>query len=80
MQVALMKVLLSIKPQYVDEIVKGNKKYEFRKKIFKKKDEVQEIYIYSTSPVKKIIGYFNLIESSKTVQKNYGNNTKISLA
>lgn len=53
-----MKVLLSIKPQYVDEIVKGNKKYEFRKKVFKKKNKVQEIYIYSTSPVKKIVGYF----------------------
>jgi len=53
-----MKVLLSIKPQYVDEILKGTKKYEFRKKVFKKKNEVQEIYIYSTSPVKKIVGYF----------------------
>lgn len=53
-----MKVLLSIKPQYVEEIIKGNKKYEFRKKVFKKKDEVNEVYIYSTSPVKKIVGYF----------------------
>lgn len=53
-----MKVLLSIKPQYVEEILKGNKKYEFRKKVFKKKKEVKEVYIYSTSPVKKIVGYF----------------------
>lgn len=53
-----MKVLLSIKPQYVDQIIKGNKKYEFRKKIFKRKEEVEEVYIYSTSPVKKIVGYF----------------------
>jgi predicted transcriptional regulator len=53
-----MKVLLSIKPKYVDEIVKGNKKYEFRKKVFKNKNEVKEVYIYSSSPIKKIIGFF----------------------
>lgn len=53
-----MKVLLSIKPKYVDEIIKGNKKYEFRKTDFKRKKELKEVYIYSTSPVKKIVGYF----------------------
>ncbi|MBU4607575.1 MAG: ASCH domain-containing protein [Methanobacterium sp.] len=55
-----MKALLSIKPQYVDEIIKGKKKYEFRKKVFKKENEVKEIYIYSSSPVKKIVGYFKV--------------------
>jgi type I restriction enzyme S subunit len=30
-----MDVLLSIKPKYVDAILKGEKKYEFRKIIFK---------------------------------------------
>lgn len=53
-----MKVLLSIKPKYVNEIVKGNKKYEFRKKVFKRNNEIKEVYIYSTSPVKKIVGFF----------------------
>lgn len=53
-----MEVLLSIKPRYVEEIINGNKKYEFRKKVFKKKDGVNGIYIYSSSPVKKIVGYF----------------------
>lgn len=55
-----MKALLSIKPQYVEEIIKGNKKYEFRKKVFKKDNEVNGIYIYSSSPVKKIVGYFTV--------------------
>ena len=31
-----MRVLLSIKPDFVNEIIKGNKKYEYRKKIFRK--------------------------------------------
>jgi predicted transcriptional regulator len=53
-----MNVLLAIKPKYVDEIIKGNKKYEFRKAIFKQLDDVEFVYIYSSAPVKKIVGYF----------------------
>ena len=52
-------VLLSIKPQYVDAIVRGEKKYEFRKQIFKSTN-VTKVYIYSSSPIQKIIGYFKL--------------------
>ncbi len=53
-----MKVLLSVKPKYVEKIKRGEKKYEFRKVIFKKK--VEEIVIYSSSPVKKIVGKFEI--------------------
>lgn len=59
-----MNVLLSIKPKYVEEIKKGTKKYEFRKTRFREK-YINEAYIYSTSPVKRIVGYFtirNIIE------------------
>jgi type I restriction enzyme S subunit len=52
-----MNVLLSIKPKYAELIKSGLKKYEFRRK-FSKKTGVGKIYIYSTSPVKKIIGAF----------------------
>ncbi|MDG6251362.1 ASCH domain-containing protein [Methanocalculus sp.] len=54
-----MRVLLSIKPKYVEQILKGNKKFEFRKVIFKDQS-VQEIFIYSSYPVKKIIGKFRV--------------------
>ena len=50
-------VLLSIKPQYAEKIAQGLKKVEFRKKVFV--DSVDTVYVYSSSPVKKIIGYFN---------------------
>jgi len=50
-----MRVLLSIKPKYVDKIFCGSKKYEFRKNIFKN-ENVREIVIYSSSPMKKIVG------------------------
>lgn len=54
-----MNVLLSIKPMYVDEILAGKKIFEFRKSIFKKKD-ISEVFIYSSSPVKKIVASFEI--------------------
>ncbi len=54
-----MDVLLSIKPKYVRSIIEGGKRYEFRKTIFKNR-EIDLIYIYSSSPVKKIIGSFEV--------------------
>ncbi len=53
-----MNVLLSIKPKYVERIADGEKKLEFRKVIFKSVNRPDRIYIYCTSPVKKIMGYF----------------------
>lgn len=49
-----MDVLLSIKPEYVDKIADGTKLYEFRKSVFK--NSVDKIWVYSSSPVKKIVG------------------------
>ncbi len=54
-----MKVLLSIKPEFVKEIFNGNKKFEYRKAIFKNKD-VKTIVIYATMPVGKIVGEFDI--------------------
>ncbi|ASG06514.1 MULTISPECIES: hypothetical protein [Vibrio] len=49
-----MKALLSIKPKYVDEIISGKKKYEFRKKTFKR--DIDSIIVYCTSPIKMVVG------------------------
>jgi type I restriction enzyme S subunit len=54
-----MDVLLSIKPKYVKSIIEGDKRYEFRKTIFKNR-EIDRIFIYSSSPVKKIVGTFEI--------------------
>lgn len=51
---------MSIKPQYADKILNGTKKFEFRKSIPKRIDEVDKILIYSTSPVQRVIGYFTV--------------------
>lgn len=50
-----MKILLSIKPQYVEKIISGEKRYEFRKKEFKRKD-IDTIVVYSSGNVKKLVG------------------------
>lgn len=54
-----MKVLLSIKPEFVEKIFNGTKKYEFRKSIFKNKD-VDTVVVYASSPCKCIIGEFKI--------------------
>jgi len=54
-----MNVLLSVKPKYANEIVSGRKKYEFRKSIFKR-ENIEKMYIYSSSPVKKIIAIVDI--------------------
>ncbi len=54
-----MNVLLSIKPKYVNEIIRGKKRYEFRKVIFRNRN-VTTVYIYSSSPEKQIVGSFEI--------------------
>ena len=55
-----MNLLISIKPEFVKKILAYEKLYEFRKSIFK--EDVDKIFIYSTYPVKKIVGYFEVGE------------------
>jgi len=56
----LTNAILSIKPQYAQAILAGNKRVEFRKKVFKR--PVDKVYIYSSSPIKRLIGYFTFTE------------------
>ena len=54
-----MKVLLSIRPEFVKEIVNGNKKYEYRKLIFKR-DDISTVVVYATKPYGKVVGEFEI--------------------
>lgn len=49
-----MKAMLSIKPEYVRRILAGEKTYEFRKRIFSRRD-VDTIIIYTTSPICQVL-------------------------
>lgn len=54
-----MRVLLSIKPDFVEKVFSGEKKYEFRRVIFKK-PEVNTVVVYASMPVQKVIGEFSI--------------------
>ena len=49
----MCKILMSINPEHVNNILNGNKIYEYRKTKCKKK--IDSIVIYSTAPVMKVI-------------------------
>ena len=53
-------VILSIQPKFADKIFNHIKKYEYRKAIFS--PNVKKVYVYSSSPICKIIGYFIIDE------------------
>lgn len=53
-----MNVILSIKPEFVEKIFSGKKKYEYRKVLFRQK--VDTVYIYASSPISKIVGEFKI--------------------
>ena len=54
-----MSVLLSIKPEFAFKIFDGEKKYEFRKVVFKN-PKVKTVVVYASSPVQKVIGEFEI--------------------
>lgn len=54
-----MRVLLSIKPEYAFKIFEGEKKFEFRKIIFKNPD-IKTVVVYASSPIQQVIGEFEI--------------------
>ena len=53
-----MRALLSIKPEFAYNIFNGNKKYEYRRNIFKL--PVTHVVVYASSPLRKVIGEFEV--------------------
>lgn len=69
-----MNVILSIKPEFVEKIFSGEKKYEYRKILFKQK--VDTVYIYASRPVCKIVGEFKIAEILCDTPENIWKHTK----
>lgn len=70
----MAQMLLSIKPQYVKEIITEKKKFEYRK--FRCRDDIDTIIIYATAPVKKAIGEARLIDIIEDDVESVWNKTK----
>ncbi|EKS7866030.1 MULTISPECIES: ASCH domain-containing protein [Bacillus] len=76
-----MKVLLSIKPEFVEEIILGNKKFEYRKNIFKRKG-ISSVVVYATKPCGKVVGEFEIediiIDNPDNIWKKTKNHSGIT--
>ena len=55
----MLRVLMSIKPEFVEKIFSGEKKFEYRKSVFRN-PEVDTVVIYATKPCGKVVGEFNI--------------------
>lgn len=49
---------MSIKPEFINEIVSGNKCFEFRRVLFQRRD-ISTIVVYASSPISKVVGEFS---------------------
>ena len=56
----MCQMLLSINPEYVDCILRGEKEYEYRK--FRCRSDVNKIIIYATAPQKRVVAEAEISE------------------
>ena len=57
-----MLVLLSIKPIHVANIMSGTKIFEFRRRVFARRD-IRTVLIYCTMPVGRLVGEFDIVDT-----------------
>lgn len=70
----MCQILISIKPEYVESIMNGEKRFEFRKVACKR--TVDKIVIYSTFPVMQVVGEAEVEEVSVDSPEVIWNKTK----
>lgn len=68
------RALLSIHPEFAEAIFAGSKKFEFRRVLFK--EHVDEIVVYATMPVGRVIGSFKIEKIYKDVPSALWKKTK----
>lgn len=77
----MCKILMPIKPEYVNEILSGRKKYEYRK-IKARNKNIDTMVIYSTSPVMKVVAEVEIVDviesTPNTIWKKTSNYSGIS--
>jgi predicted transcriptional regulator len=53
------KVLLSIKPEFAQKILSGEKRFEFRRRVFDH-ETIETVIVYATQPVGMLVGEFTV--------------------
>ena len=71
----MCKILISIKPEYVNEILSGRKKYEYRK-VKAKKENVDKMIIYATAPIMKVVAEIEILKILEDTPDLIWENTK----
>lgn len=54
------KIIVSINPRHVNNIINGSKRYEYRTRIASK--DVNKLLIYETTPIKMVVAEVDVIE------------------
>lgn len=68
------KIIISINPEHVENIINGTKKYEYRTKAAKQ--DISSIIIYETVPVKKVVAEVEIIDVLELSPEDLWNETK----
>lgn len=53
------KIIISINPEYVEKIISGEKKFEYRTRIAKQ--QVYTLIIYATKPIMKVVAEVEIL-------------------
>lgn len=68
------KIVISINPQYVEKIISGEKRFEYRTKAAK--NDINKIIIYETKPIKKIVAEVEILDVVVASPDELWNETK----
>lgn len=70
----MSKILISIRPEYVDKILSGQKRFEFRKR--RCAQEIDAIIIYETAPVQLVVAEAEVVQIIKKTPQLLWEQTK----
>lgn len=69
-----MKIIVSINPEYVEKILSGEKKFEYRTRVAKQ--QVHTLIIYATKPIMKVVAEVEILGVIATSPEELWNQTK----
>lgn len=69
-----MKIIVSINPEYVEKILSGEKKFEYRTRVAKQ--QVDTLIIYATKPIMKVVTEAEILGVIATSPEELWNQTK----